>query len=124
MTGIDALAGFLLARIAEDEDVVRWCLEAVDADRTEYARQLARRTAPYSTVTSSSHCGQDMGPRGTVEATPGRILAECAAKRRIVDEAEAASDPGDRRGDGLWTAMLCLALPYAYHPDYHPKWCP
>ena len=106
------LAEFLLARIAEDEEVVHHALAALDADRTEYAARIARRTGPWSTVTSSGHCGIDTGPRGTVEAIPGRALAECDAKRRIVTEC------------GWVTVMELLALPYADHPDYREEWRP
>lgn len=80
-----------------------------------------------------------------VLADPARVLAECAAKRRIVatwerrwDEAEnAANNPnlsvGERnsmngmfasQATGLGEAIRLLALPYADHPDYNPDWRP
>ena len=46
---------------------------------------------------------------------PARVLAECEAKRQIVQNAQ---DPGD----DLFVAIL--ALPYADHPDYREEWRP
>lgn len=70
---------------------------------------------------------------------PGRVLAECDAKRRIVEHHARVADP---EGDDL--ADLCavcdangpeaqgwpcdtlrlLALPYADHPEYREEWRP
>jgi hypothetical protein len=61
-----------------------------------------------------------------------RVLAECAAKRRIVDlhrdaRGDCYSCSGDHGSDP--TAAPCetvreLALPYADHPDYDEAWRP
>ena len=62
---------------------------------------------------------------------PARVLAECEAKRRIVEvhlSGEAWCDHcsgGEHRGnpDACPTLRL-LALPYADHPDYDETWRP
>lgn len=88
------LADFLLARIAEDEAMAR-------AD-------LALRFVP-------SLEPRIMGTGG--EPTDrARVLAECEAKRRIVewDEVQLEEHP----------VLRFLALPYADHPDYREEWKP
>ncbi len=86
------LAGFLLARVAEDETYVR------------HLRQ---------SVSGISH--QESGPMGAA-----RVLAECEAKRQIV-EMWWHSRPHD---DGWYQALQNIALPYASHVDYRPEWRP
>lgn len=55
---------------------------------------------------------------------PARVLAECAAKRAVVDLVEATNNP-DVPADA-WTvakeAVRLLAIPYRDHPDYDPSW--
>ncbi len=56
-----------------------------------------------------------------------RMLAECDAKRRIVElEPPATGDGGFP--EGYWEAhqlvLRLLALPYAGHPDYEEAWRP
>jgi hypothetical protein len=87
-----ALAEFLLARIAEDE---AWAEASASPD--------------YS----------DAEP-GT-PAHSARILAECEAKRRIVEEHH-RHDAGQRGYGATRYAVLCLAAVYADHPDYRPEW--
>ena len=67
---------------------------------------------------------------------PERILAECEAKRRIVEREhiDCAGHPGpfqshDDYGAGYcWRAdeenatLLDLAAPFRNHPDYDPAW--
>lgn len=121
------LVGFLLARIADEETVAR-----------DWAPQLARGHAPVVV-----HGGA--GYRRL--ASPAHVLAECAARRRIVElhapryavvyrESERllaeAFDQDKVRvvaGSGpLWMhpaseqTLLALAQPYAGHPDFHPSW--
>lgn len=56
---------------------------------------------------------------------PTRVLADCEAKRRIVEEcAQRIDDPVsyyDSPGFGRDVLRL-LAQPYADHPDYNPEW--
>ena len=90
------LTEFLLARIAEDE---------------RHARKLAET---------------DQRPVLALAVTvnhPQRILAECEAKRRIVEWATDGDHsrvlPFDER-----FVLATLALPYADHPDYDEGWKP
>jgi len=74
---------------------------------------------------------------------PARVLAECEAKRRIVEWHPAVSGTGrdgepvigcancigSEDGQSFTIAGPCLtlrllALPYADHPDYQPEWKP
>lgn len=112
MTG---LVDFLLARIDEDQATVQELLAATPpADESWRAGQL-------------------------LDATLRRSLAECEAKRRLLDIAIAANaedlktSPRDlsdkawqRTGtiDGLVKALMCAALPYSDHPDYLEEWRP
>lgn len=65
---------------------------------------------------------------------PARVLAECEAKRRIVEEyAERDADVDlmlgpdvtrQRQWSGLHMAVNLLAAVYADHPDYRDEWKP
>ncbi|ACZ29584.1 hypothetical protein Xcel_0545 [Xylanimonas cellulosilytica DSM 15894] len=106
---------FMLARIAEDEAVARRAINS-GADLVMTPTDLWN------------------GP-GQLPVIKGRrLLAECEAKRQIVEEAArlAALHP-----DGLATApeftgarkalqhaVQLLALPYASHPHYDETWRP
>lgn len=89
------LTEFLLARIAEDE-------------------RAAHRIALPLALT---------GAKGAVVG-PGRVLAECEAKRRIVAEANRFEGDDDPGAHVLVGVLELLALPYADHPDYREEWRP
>lgn len=89
------LTDFLLARIAEDEEVARL------PQGYEYCGPL-----------SYTH-------------TPDRVLAECEAKLRIVETlAHDYRWNRKRAGDNAKMTLELLALPYADHPDYRQEWKP
>lgn len=108
------LTEFLLARIAEDEDLAKaarvedvWPSYPWGIDETERALQAAY--------------------------TPGRVLAECGAKRRIVVEFTSAVDWSQdadcpmpdlyrARAGTILDVLRLLALPYTDHHDYRPEW--
>jgi hypothetical protein len=97
------LTDFLLARIAETE---RRCGD-VHHVNCAYARVPERECT----------CGN-----------PARVLARCAADRRIVeryayidDGNSLILDPADGQG---WFTLCDLALPYADHADYREEWKP
>jgi hypothetical protein len=99
------LVAFLLARIVEDQD------------------------PDWHTV----ECGVGLGYWATetcVCGYPARVLVECDAKRRIVEEArDQFAKPGDDPDDGMAdltyeNVLSLLALPYADHPDYDERWRP
>lgn len=93
---------FLLARIAEDETEARECSD------------------PYAQGNWRTY-ENDVG---TIAMTKDRALAECAAKRAIVERNEPYDDIQVRRqtrtlaGDTLRD----LAAVYADHPDYREEW--
>ena len=130
------LAEFLLARIAEDEQIAReappspWDL---DTDRC--------------CVGHSGHPAKYLGGGNAAEMTdaaehiahwdPARVLAECDAKRRIVGMCaeDAALAMNYRTAVKATTSewdllslardtLKTLALPYADHPDYREEWKP
>ena len=63
---------------------------------------------------------------------PMRVLAECAAKRRIMEDFEeytsdyraAPSDFAAGRRHAALLALTRVAAVYADHPDYRPEWRP
>jgi hypothetical protein len=92
---------FLLARIAEDEARAR-CAAVLDrfADRLDVE--------------------QDAGVWA-----PARVLADCAAKRRIVELYQRAD--ADERAELLFVnafeqVVRLMTVPYAAHPDFDPTW--
>jgi hypothetical protein len=99
--------GFLFDRIAEDEAAARsaepWAIP-----------NLLMRDGSYRKLAAHD---------------PARVLAECEAKRRIVESwtmAEGSALDGDERvggvADGLRSAVEALAAAYADHPDYQEEW--
>jgi len=102
------LAEFLLARIAEDEAV-------------------ARELPPHSDGTVSVYTGSQY----VRLPDPDRVLSECEAKRRIVEEItetfEMNRPPSATNSEAVWlgeSVLQLLALPYADHPDYREEWKP
>lgn len=117
------LTEFLLARIAEDKKAATKILGYLRS--YEVIDVLLSRTE--NAVTTSER----------VPITPpARVLAECEAKRRIVEQASwtgpkdslrdrllgPAADEAYRQG--IMTALRLLSVPYADHPDYLPEWKP
>ena len=93
------LTEFLLARYAEDEATVR-----PDIHEPE------------------SWCDRAEG----VHLESARVLADIAAKRRIVEFYAVAMQEGDEPDVIHAYADVCEALAsvYADHPDYRPEWAP
>lgn len=109
------LPEFLLARYAEEEAVA-----------------IATRDAHDPLIWSASDYGDTAwgmdgpvdGPSGyeSIVVAPARVLAECEAKRQIVEMADFADEPG------AWPVYVkvleLLASVYADHPDYREEWRP
>jgi Family of unknown function (DUF6221) len=135
MTGMDVESGlepdqlpdldqFLLARIAEDKRI------AADA--------AAAGGSPHW---DGDGAGSPQAVEHVAHHDPARVLAECAAKRRLVlacrdsapdlhflgarprGLADFTLTPGDQHQLAALTLAL-LALPYADHHDYRPEWRP
>ncbi|MCC3277548.1 DUF6221 family protein [Arthrobacter sp. zg-Y20] len=134
------LKTFLLARIAEDEAVAR---AAVRRDGRWHVDQ--GHPLDESVVQGDIHI-YDEGGHTAEQALhiathdPARVLAECAAKRAIVELHELG--PDDRSAGKEQGCMICgewddysgwgitgpcatlraLAAVHADHPDYQPEW--
>jgi hypothetical protein len=105
MSGM-TLVEFLLARIAEDEEGAR---RASAVEGGDFA--IAALPLPLM--------------EGIRPGFPTRVLAECEAKRRIVDlYREVETDRGNDAMSRLDRVLRALALPYVAHPDYRVEWRP
>ncbi|MEV8029235.1 DUF6221 family protein [Cellulosimicrobium funkei] len=115
------LTEFLLARIAEDERLVTEYPGLTPDFPPKWALGLYYEDEIAMTLTVSAD----------------RVLAECEAKRRIVEEAAAhqaaeadaiaspvASASWYARSATLGYILRLLALPYSDHPDYDETWRP
>jgi hypothetical protein len=113
------LADFLLARIAEDEEAARAAIEP-DQLHPWGDRTLPRRRPEDVPDEVRGYLGGTWGEH-FARWDPARVLAECDAKRRIVQWVQRwpwrAEPPSSV--DGL---LPILALPYADHPDYREEW--
>jgi hypothetical protein len=112
------LTEFLLARIAEDEAV------ALVAATRDWQNVVVMVSAGNGWAVESVFA--DHAERWT----PARVLAECEAKRRIINFAvrteeamahEYGGDVTDADIDGN-DALLALAAVYADHSDYDESW--
>lgn len=103
------LTDFLLARIAEDE-------------------AAASRAGSHNGVGVYANDNY-----GCLLVQPARVLAECEAKRRVIDAAWECQemldiehhlrDRSELEAAGDYPATLRhLAQPYADHPDFDPSW--
>ena len=106
------LTDFLLARIAEDEDA------ANGVNRGLFNSRVARFPGDLYPLVIRQH--------------PARVLADCEAKRRIVEDFEVLNedyrvtrDPStEARRLQARIAMTRVAEVYANHPDYREEWRP
>ena len=139
------LTEFLLARIAEDEAAI---LRGWDSDgRARVATMWTGDEPGYTTVASDHGDGHWVADGRPVEDArrvrvlfdPARVLAECEAKRRIVEFHRPSSDaPGPEwlpYCEGCWQeggedgaplhpcrTIRFIAAIYADHPDYRADW--
>jgi hypothetical protein len=134
-----SLAEFWLARIAEDEDAARGPLTqkwfAVGTEFPDDDSHPSEMLRGYVDSQGLAVTEDGDGPSvwHIARHDPARVLAECEAKRRIVEHwnstVEWAEDPGCDSPDrylmvaaGLYEAMRHLAEPSADHPDFQPEW--
>lgn len=120
---VTTLTDFLLARIAEDEANAsvggpssrEWDHET---DEGEYVATTGATVARVNLAGWGAHIARH---------DPARVLAECEAKRRIVESCQRLEE---QSLDGAWwiveqdAILLALALPYADHADYREEWKP
>lgn len=120
------LTEFLLARIAEEEAVAREVAEKVMPDERGRAVYYEQATGSAAEIIWDVDYAQ-----GGYTITAARVLAECEAKRRIVEQYDAIERlqenlDYDTRGayESIELTVQYLALPYADHPDYDEAWRP
>lgn len=101
----ESLTEFLLARIAEDEAVAR-------AVVTPSSMHLAGFSPMRAMLSPHDYPGSHDGPVVGISTSPARVLAECEAKRRIVQDSLRLRP------------LLQIAAVYADHPDYREGWRP
>lgn len=114
------IVGFLLARIAEDEQETRHLGLTAFTGTGAWALMDSAAAYEWTQATVLAHCR--------------RTLDECAAKRRIIalhaSIDAAAWSPGSRCAEcSVPTAFPCrtilaLAKVYAEHPSYRDEWRP
>ena len=106
---------FLLARIAEDENQARWYSRLFGKQDTSGHEILIPPTDPPPSVMDYSEPHMLIGY--------GRVLAECAAKRAIVELAVSAEYAGQvLDGTLINGALAALAQVYSTHHDYQTEW--
>lgn len=149
--GTLTITDFLLARIAEDEQVAAaaspspWQFGGIDSVGGGGIYDQSRVIANVAYEQPSSHDGTivrhllapeaDANGAHIVRFDPARALAECKAKRAIVELAgeatglDMAVDNDRLVGVRDWPyvgdlILAHLAAVYASHPDYDPAWAP
>ena len=129
MSALD-MAAYLLSRIAEDERVAR---EAVvgrgavwtqgDDDAPGWDRDLVYF---HSDRSGWAQFGDEAVAAHIACLDPARVLAECAAKRRVVECCQWAQDNRDdidwRHADMADRVLHYLVLVHADRPDFPPEW--
>lgn len=138
MAAVTDQADFLLARIAEDEAVARAAFQQVQGRAVGgwYWEGAGDAVFLDDSLTPVA-CGAWKQPmhqpsaRHMVRWDPKRVLAECLAKRRIVESAQRAIRARDGSGrpplergaaSGLGLAVTLLSIAYADHPDYREEY--
>lgn len=133
------LAEFLLARIAEDKEVAGGSLPPRKWAYKAYGNRLGGQVLGISEDWRGT--GFQQVSEHIARHDPARVLAECEAKRRIVESHEDAGKSWSRSGGIEHACSMCgtadeypvewpcltlrlLALPYADHPDYDQSWRP
>lgn len=132
------LAEFILARIAEDEAAARAAYRSpwrqddchVWTENSEWDPE----GGPTVYVNGGTYRNQALTAAHIARWDPARVLAECSAKRLIVEtrnklEAQMAADDPLGMGDDaqLYTldwVLQRLAVPYADHREYRQEWAP
>ena len=122
------LTDFLLARIAEDEETARnatqgpwWYdpskMNAVDHEESVFAGSHGPSAITVASTGPCDDIGSMADAAHIARHDPARVLAECEAKRRIV---EIFTPPHASTFDRLTAGvgLRALALPYANHPDF------
>jgi len=124
------LSDFLLARINEDETVARVAIRTTAAEWVDCGSRLLGKSGEpnvfevgFAEVTSGRY---EAALAHIARHDPAHVLAECEAKRRIVEFHGPTAEP-DPLCSACNVAYPCetpvlLALPYASHRHYREGW--
>lgn len=145
------LTDFLLARIAEDEAVAReatpgeWYVVGTAFDRDWMQSGYVSSDSGHEVTGEKSDAVYGPDCALIARFQPARVLAECEAKRRVVewcgervrvwvgDRYPGTTSEAERPGDYVpgklahledSVVLRLLALPYADHPEYRDEWRP
>jgi Family of unknown function (DUF6221) len=116
------LADFLLARIEEEEQRTRSVIET-----TRHTRSLGGVMVRWKWTLLTRPPGRDGGWSSELYdgvPSPGRVLDDFNARRRIVAESRRHDAGHDEVTGGYHRVLRLLALPYAEHPQYRDAWQP
>lgn len=132
------IVAFLTARLDEDEAVARLAPQGHWILKTDGTDSIVREELHHPADLSGDfvcYVGRfDESAAHIARHDPARVLADVAAKRRILAEYKARDGDADlmlgpnilrqREWSGLRLAVHLLALPFAEHPDYNESWRP
>ncbi|MGM9472465.1 DUF6221 family protein [Pseudarthrobacter sp. YS3] len=104
---------FLRARVIDEKDRARYASEAHPTDSSWWAF-----TEP---LTQGHYQATRRAFRHIDKHSPRQVIAECAAKTRIINVIEKQGQQLDPINACL---VRCLAAPYQDHPDYREEWAP
>lgn len=111
---MSALTDFLLARIAEDEAVARRAAQEFEGVGVSTPPTWGRRQWEFRVDRRNPALVDHI-----VAYSPARVLAECEAKRRIVErEVNSRTKITYRR----MMVLQDLAAIWSDHPDFDPGW--
>lgn len=124
------LTDFLLDRIAEDERLAQECLRPENLHPYGDTNIPAIQPSEWGDL-ARNYLGGEMGEH-CAQQNPAKVLAECAAKRRIVEDlTQMEGDQSRMRGDAYFVAQYRqwvrffaqpFAAAYVGHPDYRQEW--
>ena len=129
------LTEFLLARIAEDEEAARRGISGQADPENGWGLAQYQGVAGLTLTPHVGHIHERVQGEHIIRWHPARVLAECEAKRRIVErhrgfgfDEEWAPEGYCGECEGTLSSpcatLRLLALPYADHPDYREEWRP
>lgn len=133
----DPMVEFVLARVAEYEAAARaaspggWHYGDVDSVAGGTLYDKSRTIASLIYEQPGDHDGSivrhllepeaDANGAHIARHDPARVLAECEAKRRIVEN-HLRHSPGERGYGASRYAVAALARAHSDHPDYQARW--
>ena len=121
---------FLEARIREDEAVAaaassgpwQWYGDPTSDSALLYASDERQVLDVYSDHTAAFLAVSEADRTHIAIHDPVRVLADCVAKRKILENIPPVADQDELNGDASPYVLMCLASVYRGHPDYEEGW--